>query len=295
LTAVPVAGVLGGLFVVVEARVVAAPMILMRLFRAPHCWALYLQSFLTGCSYFGNFSYLPLYFQTVLRHTPLASGALILTIIVPTSVTSLLAGQYIGRTGRYMPCVLAGFVLRTTCNGLTLLFDRTTGLSVLVPVLVAEGLGIGLSLQPVLMGLYANNPPRDRGAATGLRNYIRTIGGASGLVMSGVIIGNILSADLYDTGIVATYRLTGLTSSTFDIYHTNLPAAKRDIVLDVYMKGLHYIFLYHTVCSAVCLVLTAWVGNTNMLRSKITNKEAEDSEDAEMQKLLAQLRNGRIS
>lgn len=301
---VPIGMVLGVIFLLFEWKCPQVPATQLRLFWAPHCWALYAQAFLTGSSYFGNFSYLPLYFQTILKYSPLASGALILAVIIPTSLASHLSGQYISRVGSYMHCILVGFILRATGNGLTLLFHRGTGPGILIPVLVIEGLGIGFSLQPILMGMYANNKSEDRGATTGLRNYIRTIGGAAGLVVSGAILSNILSADLYDTGIISKDSITALTSSTYLLDQTNLSENEKNIILDVYMKGIHYIFIYHTVCSGLCMILTIWVGNRDMIPAKASGhtqpNDARDAEheannDVEMQKLLTQLRNGRVT
>lgn len=38
----------------------------------------------------------------------------------------------------------------------------------------------------------------------------------------------------------------------------------QDLVLAAYMQGLHYIFVFFTVCSGLSLVLTLWVGNTSL-------------------------------
>jgi hypothetical protein len=77
------------LFVLYEWKLAFLPIMPLRLFRASHCWALYLQSFLTGLAYFGNFFYLPIYFQSILRFSPLVSGALILPVVITTSIASI--------------------------------------------------------------------------------------------------------------------------------------------------------------------------------------------------------------
>jgi hypothetical protein len=38
----------------------------------------------------------------------------------------------------------------------------------------------------------------------------------------------------------------------------------QDLVLAAYMQGLHYTFVFFTVCSGLSLVLTFWVGNTSL-------------------------------
>ncbi|EAT89338.2 hypothetical protein SNOG_02607 [Parastagonospora nodorum SN15] len=268
--------VLAVLFVLYEWKLVALPIMPLRLFRAPHCWSLYCQSFLTGLAYFGNFFYLPIYFQSILRYTPLVSGALILPVIITTSVTSIASGQWMARIGSYMPCILVGFALWTLGSGLTLLFDRGTGLAVLVVVLIVEGAGIGLTLQPTLVGIYANSRTDDRAVATGLRNFLRTIGGAFGLVVSGVILSNTLSRNLSGETFVSDGLIADLTSSTYALDALDLTRDQQNLVLDVYMLGLHYVFVFFTACSGLSLVLTIWVGNTSLKAPK----KAEDEEAA---------------
>jgi MFS family permease len=260
--------VLAILFVLYEWKLVALPIMPLRLFRAPHCWSLYLQSFLTGLAYFGNFFYLPIYFQSILRYSPLVSGALILPVIITTSFTSIASGQYMNRIGRYMPCILVGFGLWTLGNGLTLLFNRTTGLAVLIIALIIEGAGIGLTLQPTLVGVYANSRTEDRAVATGLRNFLRTIGGAFGLVVSGVILSNTLSKNLSGETFISDSLIAELTSSTYALDNLGLSGVQKDIVLDVYMRGLHYVFVFFLVCTSLSLLLTFSVGDTSLKAPK---------------------------
>jgi MFS family permease len=265
--------VLGILFVLHQWKLVALPIMPLRLYRAPHCWALYLQTFLIGLAYFGNFFYLPIYFQSVLRYSPLVSGALILPVVISTSFASIASGQYMNRVGSYMHCILVGFALWTLGNGLTLLFDRNTGLAVLIVVLIVEGAGIGLTLQPTLVGMYANSRNEDRAVATGLRNFIRTIGGAFGLVISGVILSNTLSRDLSNRPFVSDNLMSQLTSSTYDLDQFGLSPGQKEEIFDTYMLGLHYIFIFFTVCSGLGLALTFWVGNTSLKAPKKLDEE----------------------
>jgi hypothetical protein len=259
--------VLAVLFVLQQWKLVALPIMPLRLYRAPHCWALYLQSFLTGLAYFGNFFYLPIYFQSILRFSPLVSGALILPVIA--------SGQYMARIARYMPCILVGFALWTLGNGLTLLFDRNTGLAVLIVALIVEGAGIGLTLQPTLVGVYANSRTEDRAVATGLRNFLRTIGGAFGLVVAGVILSNTLSQNLGGETFMSDDLIAELTSSTYALDSLDLSQEQKDRVLNVYMLGLHYVFVFFLVCTGLSLLLTFWVGNTSLKAPKTTEQEKE--------------------
>lgn len=266
-------------FVIYEWKIAPLPIMPLRLYRAPHCWALYLQSFIIGLAYFGNIFYFPIYFQSVLHYSPLVSGALIMPIIITTSFGSISSGQYMTRVGSYMHCILVGFTLWTLGNGLTLLFNRDTGLALLIPILILEGFGIGLTLQPTMVGMYANSRVEDRAVTTGLRNFIRTIGGAFGLVISGVILSNTLRAGLAHESFISTEILTELLSSTHTLDDLDLTQDQTNQILDVYMSGLHYIFIFFTICSSTNLLLTFWVGNTSLKPRK--EQDAEEPCESE--------------
>lgn len=273
--------VLAILFVLYEWKAVALPLMPLRLYQAPHCWALYLQTALIGLVYYGNFFYLPIYFQSILRYSPLVSGALILPVVITSSATSISSGQYMARVGSYMHCITAGFFLWTLGSGLTLMFDRNTGLARLVGILIIEGAGIGLTLQPTLVGLYANNRSEDRAVTTGLRNFIRTVGGSFGLVISGVTLSNTLSSELKRAGFASVSLIAELTSSTYALDKLDLTEATKEKVLDVYMLGLHHIFIFFTTCAGCGSLLSLWVGNTSLKASKQVDVAAASEEKKE--------------
>ncbi|CAL5867585.1 uncharacterized protein PFLUO_LOCUS1804 [Penicillium psychrofluorescens] len=277
---ISVGAVLAVLFVLYEWKLALLPIMPLRLYRAPHCSALYVQTFLTGLAYYGNFFYLPIYFQSILKKSALVSGALLLPVVIPTSFTSILSGQYMSRVGSYMHCILAGFVLWTLGSGLTLLFDEKTQLGPLVGILIIEGAGIGLTLQPTLVGMYANSRSEDRAVTTGLRNFIRTLGGAFGLVMSGVILSNTLSQDLSANGVLAKSLIPQLTSSTYALDELDLSAAVKEQILVDYMRGLHYILIFYTCCSGLSLIFTAFVGNTSLKSTRLESGEADKKSDS---------------
>jgi MFS family permease len=167
------------------------------------------------------------------------------------------------RVGSYMHCILAGFVLWTLGSGLTLLFNQKTGLGPLIAILIVQGAGIGMTLQPTLVGMYANSRSEDRAVTTGLRNFIRTIGGAFGLVIAGVILSNTLRNQLSAHG-TTDETIAQLTSSTYGLDEMDMSEKMKERVLAAYMDGLYYIFIFFTACSGSSVLLTALVGDTSL-------------------------------
>lgn len=119
------------------------------------------------------------------------------------------------RAGLFLLCILVGFILWAVGNGFTFIFDKNTGLGPLIGILIVEGASIGLTLQQTLVGMYANSLSEDRAVTTGLRNFIRTIAGTFGLVISGVILSNTLSKGLSSNPSMTDTMIAQLTSSTY--------------------------------------------------------------------------------
>ncbi len=103
-------------------------------------------------------------------------------LIVTTSMFSVMSGQFLARVGRYMPLIVAGYAIWTVGTALKCMFGRATHTGTIIGILLVEGSGVGLTLQPTLIGLLANSRNEDRAVCTGLRNFARTVGGAFGLI-----------------------------------------------------------------------------------------------------------------
>jgi fucose permease len=101
-----------------------------------------------GLVFYGNFFYLPIYFQSVLEYNALISGALLLPLIIATSVMSVISGQIMARTGSYKICIVVGFGLWTVGAGMKCKFNRNTRVGMIIGSLIMEGLGTGWTLQP---------------------------------------------------------------------------------------------------------------------------------------------------
>ncbi|KAF2705445.1 major facilitator superfamily transporter [Pleomassaria siparia CBS 279.74] len=264
-------------FVLYEWKIAPIPIMPVHLVHFPHCPALYIQNFFTGLCFYGNFFYLPIYFQSVLGYSALISGALLLAVIIPTSVTSILSGTLMTRSGRYLWIVVTGFVLWTLGTGLKCAFDRDTKVWHLVLVLAVEGLGIGMTLQPTLVAILSNSSQSDRAVATGLRNFMRTIGGAFGLIISGAILSNNLDLQLSGLPFMTPDILKSLTSSTYSLDKLGFSAAERAQVLDSYVTGIRHIYILYSASCGVNLLLCLGIGNTGLKAKTPAKDNAKDN------------------
>lgn len=122
------------------------------------------------------------------------------------------------------------------------------------------------------MGMYDNSESRDRAVTTSLRNFVRTVGGAFSVVISGVILSETLRKELFSPSFPPDI-IASLTSSAYALGSLGLPTAQTGPVLGAYVLGLHYIFIFFTACSGLSLLLTPGVGDTDLKVATGQSKE----------------------
>lgn len=228
------------------------PTMPFRLFERRAAKILFTHNFVSGVVYYTDLYYLPLYYQIILDKSPLLSGVLILPLILGFSFASAAGGFAISRLGRTNPVIRAGYVLWTAGAGGRIAFGPRTSVDVVVGCLVVEGVGLGLSMQPVMIALLCNTRKEDRAVVTGLRNFLRTVGGAIGLAIAAAIINNVLLERLPPSlPRAAATELANLLDT--------LPVHEREGVVSAYMTGLHVVFYLGAPLMGACLVSSAFL------------------------------------
>ncbi|MBO0702812.1 MAG: MFS transporter, partial [Candidatus Dormibacteraeota bacterium] len=130
-------------------------------------------------------AYVPLLVQDGLHGTPFLAGAAVAPMSLGWPVGSVTAGRLLLRAG-YERLLLAGSLM---------LVAGTTGLAVLGHSALAAGiaaavmgLGMGLLSTPVLIVIQSSVPHQRRGAATAFNQLARTVGGALGVGLMGILV-----------------------------------------------------------------------------------------------------------
>ncbi|GAB3484355.1 MFS transporter [Amycolatopsis cihanbeyliensis] len=180
--------VLGGgalaAFVLVEARFAAAPLIPPRLLRLRAVSAGNLVMLLAGACFGPMWYFLSLSMQNVLHYGALRTGLgflphTLVTMVVGWRVTPWLLRHLPGRTLIVAGAVLAasGFVWQ---SGIGADSDYISG--ILGPAIVLST-GSGLLLTPITAAVTSGVGEQDAGAASGLMNTTKQVGGALGLAV----------------------------------------------------------------------------------------------------------------
>jgi len=135
-----------------------------------------------------------LFFQSVLRMTPLDAGL----ALVPMPLTLMVVGPIVGRLSDRVDSkfiLMAGLLVAAVGLGLVAVVASTTatGASFILP-LVVTGAGVGAGFALVMtMGMQGAG--RLAGAASGVLNTCRQVGGAVGAAIAVAVLQNRLAAD----------------------------------------------------------------------------------------------------
>lgn len=254
-----VGGVLGVTFLIVEWRA-TLPMMPLDMFRRPSVAAMLAQSFLFGASYFGYLYYLPLYFQNVKGLSPVMSAVVFLSLVIPQSAASIVAGLYMSKFNRYIEVVWWGFGIWSVGSGLMIMSDENTNLGLVAFFLILTGCGTGSIFQPTLVALQAHCPKEQRAVVTSNRNTLRSLGAAVSIAVSGALLANTLKSSLPE-------ELQYLAADSFaspDLSSFN--AQQRKQISKAYAAASRAVFIWCFVLIAISLALTTIIRDSGLTR-----------------------------
>jgi EmrB/QacA subfamily drug resistance transporter len=182
-------------FAAVEHRA-PEPVLPLRLFRNRVFSVTAGMGFVVGFALFGSVVYIPLFLQVVNGDTPTGSGLRLLPLMAGLLTTSIVSGRLITRTGHYKifpvfgtAVMIAGLMLLSTMSA------TTTTLQAGVYMLVV-GLGLGSTMQVLVLAVQNSVDYHDLGVATSGATLFRSIGGAVGTAILGSIFSNRLKTNL---------------------------------------------------------------------------------------------------
>lgn len=179
-------------FLAVERRA-AEPLLPLRLFRLRTFTLSSGIALLVGVAMFGVISFLPLFLQTVNGASATDSGLLLTPLMLGFLSASILAGRSVTRTGRYRRFPIAGTIIATA--GMLLLSTLGASSSRLESgaFMLVCGVGLGLTMQLIVLASQNAVPTADLGVATSSVNFFRAIGGSVGVALFGALFNSRLS------------------------------------------------------------------------------------------------------
>ncbi len=205
---------------------------------------------------------LPLYLQLVLGQTPIGAALIIMPQVLGMILSSALGGRAVTAHGRVKPFLLAGVALQVLA--LAALAAETALAAPVWPFAVAAfllGLGMGMGM-PNATTMVQNAIRREQmGVATGALGFVRSLGGAAGVALTGGVVTLVLQLvlgrahlgvslhDLVSQGAGAAARLTTVQHEGF---------------LNAYRQAIEASFLICTIIMAGALAVVAGLPNAEL-------------------------------
>jgi EmrB/QacA subfamily drug resistance transporter len=256
--------VAGGLVVLaaavfVEMRVARQPIIPTRLFRDRTTSLATAASVMVGIAMFGATVYLSQYFQIARRMTPTHAGLMSIAMVGGLLLSSITTGRMISRTGLWKQYLVTGMVF--VIVGLLLLsrIDETTPLVEVGAFMAVLGMGLGATMQNLVLAVQNNAAQSDMGAASALVAFFRSMGGAIGVSALGALLSSQVSGRLA-TGLAALgIRPTGSGDSTSIPDLSTLPAPVRALYQSAFGEATGHLFLVAAPFAVIALVCVLFI------------------------------------
>lgn len=252
------------MFVVYEMRA-EEPILPMGLFRSSVfavCCAL---SFVVGFTMMGSMTFLPTFFQYVEGDTATMSGLRMVPLVIGLLITSVLAGNIVGKTGRYKIFPVVGSLVMALGLFLLSRMDPDTPGWTADVYLFVLGLGIGLSMQVLTIIVQGSVPYAKLGVATSGVTFFRTMGSAFGSAIFGTLYANFLS-DRLPAAIARSPGVTAAQVATPGALHALDDHLIRPIV-DAYSEALSHVFLWAAPIALVAFFLALFLPQVKLADS----------------------------
>jgi EmrB/QacA subfamily drug resistance transporter len=239
---------------IVERRV-ASPFLPLSLLKQRLIGASYLIAFFGGMLQFGMSSFMPLFVQGAMGGTPISVGLTMAPVAFGWPLGSILSGRAILKMG-YQRVLTIGMTLGVTGAALLQVMNASTPLPVVMVIVALVGFSLGLTATPVIIAVQNAVEWKQRGIATALNQFSRTIGGVIGVAVMGALVNNRLSGYLSDSGITAGQKAGDLIRDMLDpskrgAYTADILAAVRQDLA----AALHTAYLLPLVAAGVALLL----------------------------------------
>lgn len=238
-----VAGVIA--FVLIERRA-REPILPLQLFRSRDVWVTSVVGLIVGFALIGSVTYLPVFLQIVKGLSPTESGLRMVPLMTGTLVTSILAGQFVSRTGRYKLFPIIGTaIVAISLFVISRMTAETSPLAASLYMLLL-GLGLGFVMQVLIIAVQNAVDYRDLGVATSNAILFRFIGGSLGTALLGAVLATQLHANVERLipgaaalDLISPQALAGLSSTVRSAY------------IEAFVASLSSVFL---VAAAIALL-----------------------------------------
>jgi MFS family permease len=213
---------------------------------------------MVGIAMFGATVYLSQYFQLARGMSPTEAGLMSVAMVGGLLVSSIVSGRIISNTGVWKRWLVGGLVFVVV--GLALLgsIDADTPLVVVGLFMALVGIGLGSTMQNLVLAVQNNTKLEDMGAASSVVAFFRSLGGSIGVSVLGAVLSTQV-ADKVRSGLSAmgVTETTHQSNSIPDL--KTLPAPVRDLYEHAFGTAIGHIFLIAVPFAILALVCVLFI------------------------------------
>jgi EmrB/QacA subfamily drug resistance transporter len=229
------------LFIWWESKV-EEPLLPLRLFKN-HTFSLTSAiGFIIGAGMFGAIVLLPLYMQVNLQYTPSEAGIRLIPMMLGIVAMAVTSGRLISKTGKYKRFPVAGMVVLIIAMGLFTTINKEMPYWQLAIYAMLMGMGVGLSMQTIVIALQNDVEYRDMGVATSSNTFFRSLGASFGTAIFGTVLTNRFVSEI-ETNLPAGSApdaILGVTENTAII--ATLPAEIQQLIFTSFDRAFSLVF-----------------------------------------------------
>ena len=202
---------------------------------------------------FGAIVMLPLYMQVVKGYGATEAGLKLIPLMIGIVSTSIFSGKAISRTGKYKRFPIAGTAIMTLGLVALATLEANSPYWQLALFAVTVGVGLGLSMQTIVIALQNAVDFKDMGVATSSNTFFRSLGSVFGTAFFGAVLTNRLNrymeAGIKDLASKNPNALVGFDSTQLGEISNNtagiasLPPAIQTTIIDSFVNSFHVVFL----------------------------------------------------
>ena len=190
-------------------------------------------------------------------------------------VSSTVSGRLISKSGKIKPYLVAGTLILVAGFAALSVIDHQTPLWYVGLSMALVGVGVGMSMQNLVLAVQNTVALRDIGAASSTVAFFRSLGGTIGVSVLGAVLANrvtgSITAQLAEAGTPASPASGGTSSLNL----AELPAAMQHIVRAAYGDATGHIFLISAAIAVVGVIAASFLKPTP-LRTTVDMVRATD-------------------
>ncbi|KAJ6490110.1 ABC transporter [Mycena sanguinolenta] len=254
------AGVFGVAYVAWEIYMGERAMTPTAVFKSRSVWAILGYCFLVRFSLLLFSYYIPIFYQAARGHSATKSGVDLLPYMLGSVVTTIAAGQTVGRFGYYWPFLVVAPCFLAVGSGLLYTVSASSSAGSIIGYQILVGVGTGMAMQNSLLAIQVEfrDAPRLLGQATSMGSFAQFLGGTLGLGIAEPVFSSMLAKYLVQ---YAPEAPASIVKESPTAIYTALPQAMIPGVVHSYTASLRIVFVLGVPVAGLGLLAAMFIQN----------------------------------